>query len=75
MVDTPGQVGYIIKEFGMKNNMTEIKPGLYILDDVDPPKELVIEIMDNLIAEMPKYKKFLERVKRDLMRRYENDRD
>ena len=75
MVDTLGQVGYIIKDSGMENKPREIKPGLYILDSVDPPIGMVMAMIDGLIASMPDHKKLLEQVKWDLIRRYLNDRD
>ena len=57
----------------MESKPKEIKPGMYILDSVEPPKEKVIELMDELIAAMPKHRKFLQRVKRQLIERYEDD--
>ena len=51
--------------------MKEIKPGLYILDDVDPPIEMIVDMIDDLIARMPdKHKKFLEGVKQELIKRH-----
>ena len=57
----------------MANKPREIKPGMYILDDVEPPKEMVEDLMDELIADMPKYRKFLEGVKKDLLEKYKDE--
>ena len=47
---------------------------MYILDPVDPPKEMVIDMIDELIALCePKHRKFLERVKKDMLKQYEDD--
>jgi len=75
VVDTPGQVGYIIKDLGMKNKPREIKPGMYVLDSVEPSIGMIMAMMDDLIAQLPKHKKYFENTKWDLIRRYKNDRD
>ena len=55
----------------MPNKAREVRPGMYVLEDVEPPKEMVEEMMDDLIAWMPKHRKFLQGVKKDLLKKYE----
>lgn len=56
----------------MPSKPREVRPGMYILDPVEPPKEMVIDSIDELIANMPKHRKFLEGVKKNILERYED---
>ena len=58
-----------------KGKPKEVKPGMYILDEVEPPKEMVIDSIDELIARMPEHRKFLEGVKKNILKRYEDDQE
>ncbi len=57
----------------MENKAREVKPGMYVLDDVEPTKEMVVAMIDELIANMPKHRKFLEGVKIELLKKYEDE--
>ena len=52
----------------MEGKMKEIKPGMYLLDNKKPSKEKMIESMDELIEALPKHRKFLEKVKKNILK-------
>ena len=57
----------------MPNKAREVRPGMYILDPVEPPKEMVVDVIDELIANMPEHRKFLEGVKKNILEKYEDE--
>ena len=57
----------------MESKPKEVKPGMYILDPVEPPKEMVEDVINSLIARFPWHRAFLKGVKIALLKRYEDD--